>query len=130
VSDPLTADERAAIQGWTESERDWAVSTEDQLMQALEYIDALVASDAARAADLDRWNSWSGGGQPDDTPGEVIIAYADGSIMLDDAIATWNPLRALGWYATRAAVREARIVELEDTNHRLRAENQKLREGR
>ncbi len=43
------------------------------------------------------WLSWSGGRYPDDSLGNVIAAYADGTIMLDDGIMTWNPLRALRW---------------------------------
>ncbi len=48
-------------------------------------------------AENQRWLTWSGGRYPDDSPGDVITAYADGSILLDDGILTWNPLRALEW---------------------------------
>ncbi len=31
---------------------------------------------------------------PDWSPGDVIAAYEDGTIVLDDGITTWNPARA------------------------------------
>ncbi len=31
---------------------------------------------------------------PDSSPGDVIAAYDDGTIILDDGITTWNPERA------------------------------------
>ena len=45
----------------------------------------------------DRWLEWSGGRYPDGSPGHAIDADADGTIVLDDGITTWNPLRALAW---------------------------------
>ena len=42
---------------------------------------------------------WSDGRYPDDSPGDVIHATRDGTIVLDDGVTTWNPLRALAWYA-------------------------------
>lgn len=50
-------------------------------------------------AERDLWLAWSDGKYPDDSPGDVIAAESDGTITLDDGITTWNPLRALGWYA-------------------------------
>jgi hypothetical protein len=48
---------------------------------------------------LARWLAWSGGHYPDNSPGDVIAAYADGTIVLDDSVTTWNPLRALAFVA-------------------------------
>jgi hypothetical protein len=31
---------------------------------------------------------------PDWSPGDVIAAYSDGTIVLDDGLTTWNPERA------------------------------------
>lgn len=45
------------------------------------------------------WLVWSGGRYPEDTVGDVIAAYADGTIMLDDSLTIWNPLRALAFVA-------------------------------
>jgi hypothetical protein len=42
-----------------------------------------------------RWLEWSKGRYPDDSPGDVIAAYPDGTIIMDDGVTTWNPLRAL-----------------------------------
>ena len=36
-------------------------------------------------------------GMPDDSPGDVIHAEPDGTIVLDDGITTWNPRRAHAW---------------------------------
>lgn len=44
------------------------------------------------------WLAWSDGRYPDDSPGDVISAEFDGTIILDDGITTWNPLRALAFY--------------------------------
>jgi hypothetical protein len=52
-----------------------------------------------RDRDLERWMEWSDGRYPDDSPGDVIHATRDGTIVLDDGVTTWNPLRALAWYA-------------------------------
>ena len=49
-----------------------------------------------------RWLAWSDGRYPDESPGDVIHAEADGTITLDDGITTWNPLRALEWFAGEA----------------------------
>lgn len=49
--------------------------------------------------DLRAWLEWSGGRYPDDSPGDVIAAYPDGTIVLDDGVTTWNPLRALAFVA-------------------------------
>ena len=54
-----------------------------------QIVDELVAL-AEQAA---RWLAWSGGDYPDDSPGDVIHAEADGTITLDDGIVTWNPKR-------------------------------------
>ena len=63
-----------------------------------EAVDAL-AELQAQAEDARRWLAWSGGEYPDDSPGDVIAAEPDGTIVLDDAITTWNPLRALAFLA-------------------------------
>ena len=49
-------------------------------------------------AELDKWLAWSGGRYPDTSPGTVIHAKSDGTIILDDGVTTWNPLRALAWW--------------------------------
>lgn len=46
-----------------------------------------------------KWLAWSTGRYPDATVGTVVAAYADGSIVLDDGLMTWNPLRALEFVA-------------------------------
>lgn len=48
----------------------------------------------------------------DTSPGDVIAAYKDGTIVLDDGITTWNPERALAYY-------DARIAELTAENKRI-----------
>lgn len=48
-----------------------------------------------------KWLAWSGGQYPDDSPGDVISAEWDGTIILDDSITTWNPLRALAFLEER-----------------------------
>ncbi len=63
-----------------------------------------IAEDYIRVDDaLQRWLAWSGGDYPDDSPGDVISANMDGTIVLDDGITTWNPLRALAWFKTKVA---------------------------
>jgi hypothetical protein len=37
--------------------------------------------------------------EPDESPGDVIAAYPDGTIILDDGITTWNPRRAAKFLA-------------------------------
>lgn len=49
--------------------------------------------------DAAKWLEWSGGNYPEDTPGDVIAAWPDGDIMLDDSLTIWNPLRALRYVA-------------------------------
>lgn len=51
--------------------------------------------------DLHRWLEWSGADYPDDSPGTVIAADADGTIMLDDSVTVWNPLRGLEYLIKR-----------------------------
>lgn len=62
-------------------------------------IQGLDSEIARLTAELERWLAWSDGQYPDASPGDVIHAQADGTITLDDAITTWEPLRALKWYA-------------------------------
>lgn len=38
---------------------------------------------------------------PDESPGAVIAAEPDGTIVLDDGITTWNPRRAKAFLAAR-----------------------------
>lgn len=38
------------------------------------------------------------------TPGDVIAAYPDGTIVLDDGITTWNDLRAAEWFTEAKSV--------------------------
>ncbi len=78
----------------------------------------------AANAELEKWLAWSGGRYPDDSPGDVIAAYADGTITLDDAIVTWNPLRALDFYAKRVESIDSDLAGayrrgVEDTERRL-----------
>lgn len=49
-------------------------------------------------------------GMPDDSPGDVIGAEPDGTIILDDGITTWNPARATAFLL---AAKDERIAELE-----------------
>ncbi len=60
-------------------------------------VQRLLQDELGIPAENQLWLTWSGGRYPDDSPGDVITAYADGSILLDDGILTWNPLRALEW---------------------------------
>lgn len=46
-----------------------------------------------------RWLAWSDGRYPEDTIGDVIAAWKDGTVMLDDSLEIWNPLRALEFVA-------------------------------
>ena len=69
----------------------------------------------ARAEAAKKWLEWADGRYPDDSPGDVIAAEPDGTIILDDSITTWNPIRALAFVAARAEAAEA--------------ENKKLREA-
>ena len=48
--------------------------------------------------EVERWLKWSGGERPDESPGDVIAAESDGTIILDDGITTWNPLRAARFF--------------------------------
>jgi len=36
--------------------------------------------------------------KPDWSPGEVVAAYEDGTIVLDDGLTTWNPERARQYF--------------------------------
>jgi hypothetical protein len=58
-----------------------------------------------------RWLAWSGGRHPDDSPGDVVHAYSDGTIILDDGVTTWNPLRALAWIERRREANAERALE-------------------
>jgi hypothetical protein len=59
---------------------------------------------------LEAWLAWSGGQYPDESPGDVIHALSDGTIVLDDGITTWNPLRALTWIERRREDNAARAL--------------------
>jgi hypothetical protein len=67
---------------------------------------AALASLDADLADRQRWLAWSDGQYPDESPGDVISAEPDGTIVLDDGITTWNPRRAAAFFAARAADRQ------------------------
>lgn len=60
------------------------------------------------ASELLRWHQWSGGNFPDESPGDVIAWEPDGSIVLDDGVTTWNPLRALARAYKERAIQEHR----------------------
>jgi hypothetical protein len=64
-----------------------------------------------------RWLAWSGGDYPDESPGDVIAAEADGTIVLDDSITTWNPKRAAAFFK---ADRDTAIRERDQTREALR----------
>lgn len=49
------------------------------------------------------------------TPGDVIHAESDGTIVLDDGITTYNPIRAAQWTAESAA--RARAETCRDYGH-------------
>ena len=74
------------------------------------------AEEAERAEEL--WLSWSDGRYPDDSAGDVIAADVDGTIVLDDAITTWNPLRALAFKQAEMDRLRAAAVHLVDCYHR------------
>jgi hypothetical protein len=74
-----------------------------------EDVDAAIAALASLVSDLadrQRWLAWSDGQYPDESPGDVIAAEPDGTIVLDDGITTWNPRRAAAFFAARAADRQ------------------------
>ena len=50
---------------------------------------------------------------PDWSPGDVIHADVDGTIVLDDGITTWNPTRASKYFAARWRAAESEREELE-----------------
>ena len=66
------------------------------------------------AGQLAAWFRWSGGTPPDLSPGDVIAAWKDGSIALDDGITTWNPLRALDFLAAGGTLQREQNAELSD----------------
>lgn len=66
---------------------------------------------SADEAEREKWLTWSGGQYPDDSPGDVIAADADGTITLDDSIVTWNPLRALAFFEARLDEAEKQLGE-------------------
>lgn len=45
------------------------------------------------------WIRWSKGRYPDESEGEIIAVYADGTLLFNDGITSWNPLRALEFIA-------------------------------
>lgn len=68
---------------------------------------------AALVSELERWTAWSGGQYPDESPGDVIAADADGTIILDDSLTTWNPVRAAAFLAQRLTIEtQAHVTEL------------------
>lgn len=84
----------------SEQERKLALIREKQRTHALDVQERERAERAE--ADNRLWLEWSGGRYPDTSPGDVIDADVDGTIILDDGIVTWNPLRALTFLAERA----------------------------
>lgn len=60
----------------------------------------------------------------DVSPGDVIAAWEDGTIMLDDGVTTYNPLRALRFF-----VRRSEELAQEVTALRLEVERIKYRHG-
>jgi hypothetical protein len=91
----------------------WKVSVGDWVRH-----DDHLAALQDREAELEKErDEWKGRTEPDTSPGDVIAAYPDGVIVLDDGITTWNPTRAVAFLladserrANRAgaALREAR----------------------
>lgn len=65
------------------------------------------------------------GGEPDISPGDVIAAEPDGTIVLDDGITTWNPSRATGFLIAyerqRAAKAEAQLAKVRELRDELDA---------
>jgi len=79
-----TARERAnEIQraGWFDIGGEWRV---ERIIPMIEQQDAEAREKELKAP----------GPQPDFSPGDVISAEKDGTIVLDDGITTWNPTRA------------------------------------
>lgn len=62
-----------------------------------------------REAALNRWNRRH---QRilDDCPGDVIAAYADGTVVLDDGLDVWNPVRALAFIADGGQLQNANLA--------------------
>lgn len=68
---------------------------------------------------------------PDESPGDVIAAYEDGTIVLDDSLTTWNPRRAFCFVQAMFKAEQkgrpaalARVAELEKDLRWYRAECQ------
>ena len=74
---------------------------------------AAVRRAEAAERELRLWLAWSNDQRPDHSPGDVIAAELDGTIILDDGITTWNPLRSGEFFNARAVAAEARVAELE-----------------
>ena len=99
---------------------DSAASGDDRVAKLVEQAEWIKHSLTVEASDiltelvdeLQRWFAWSGGQYPDDSPGDVIAAYSDGTIVLDDGITTWNPLRALVWIERRREENAERASKL------------------
>lgn len=53
----------------------------------------------------------------DVSPGDVIAAYADGSIVLDDGITTYHPLRACAFLAAESDRQKRRAEAAEQLAH-------------
>lgn len=76
--------------------------------EAHKAVNTLQAALREAQAENARWLAWSNGDYPDDSPGDVIAAEADGTIVLDDGITTWNPLRALAFLVVSPPADEAK----------------------
>jgi hypothetical protein len=98
-----TARERAnEIQraGWFDIGGEWRV---ERIIPMIEQQDAEAREKELKAP----------GPQPDFSPGDVISAEKDGTIVLDDGITTWNPTRACEFLLqAETAKLQAEIAEL------------------
>lgn len=72
------------------------------------------------------WLAWSDGRYPEDTIGDVIAAYADGTIVLDDSLTIWNPLRALAFVAAGGVLQGAAKPEKAPVAEKKRVRVQRL----
>lgn len=72
---------------------------------------------------LKRWLSWSDGRYPDTVVGDVIAAEQDGTIVLDDGLTTWNPLRACAFLI---AIRSQLNTELQQLRATLAERDREL----
>ena len=96
---------------WADERRRQLTHEKASFACEIEVLNGRLSSLRTRLVEAERevgkWLAWSNGQQPDDSTGDVIAAYDDGTIILDDSITTWNPLRALKFMRSARDAAEA-----------------------